>query len=127
MSLNVAQRAVLSPRLDSFLELRDHVGRVLGAKDGGAGNNDIGPCLCCLTNRGFTQSAIDFDVEARISVSECLDFWHLGSHELLTAEARVYSHDENHLRAHLASERGGDGRTPYVWYLLFVRIIENVP
>lgn len=127
MSSYVAQRARLPPRLDSTLELRDHIGGILGAKDGGAGNNDVGACLCCLINGSFTESTIDFDIEIWISISERPDLRQLGSHELLTAEARVYGHDKNHLSADLASKRGRVGRIPYVRHLLFVRIVENFP
>lgn len=84
--------------LDGGSQLGNHIGWVLCAKDGGAGDDHVGTGVGGLVDGVEAQSAIDFDIQVRIPVPDCPDLWQLRRHEFLSTETGVHRHDEDHLR-----------------------------
>lgn len=83
--------------LDCLSELRDDLTRVLGTKDGAAGNNDVGTGVSSSVNSALGETTVDLDVQLGVALAQSLDLGHHVGHELLAAEAGLDGHNEGHL------------------------------
>lgn len=78
-------------------QLCDHIGRVVCAKDRRTRDNNVSAGLRGLVDSAQSESTVDFDVQVGVFFAQSLNLGQFRRHELLTAESRVYSHDQDHL------------------------------
>ena len=101
-ALLIAANLKMQIRLNTFIDRLPHgfdvFRRLFTVDECRAGDDHISTSSSALVDRAQINAAVGFDVhEFRVGLSEPADLLHHLAHELLSAEARLDGHDENHI------------------------------